>query len=61
MAIVISLTTKEIKKFMQSKPEIYNFIVRNYQGYLPPYADCTPGKYGNRPTAPAGFGGLIGN
>ena len=43
--IVVAIKTKDLKKFMQSKPEIYNFIVRTYQGYLPPYADCTPGKY----------------
>ena len=38
------LKTKDVQKFMQSKVEIYNFIKRTYQGYLPPYEDCTPGK-----------------
>ena len=42
-AIVIKVPIADVEKRMKSKAEIYNFLVTEWQAYLPDYRDCSPG------------------
>ena len=41
--IVVKVPLTDVEKHMKSKAEIYNFLVTEWQAFLPDYRDCSPG------------------
>lgn len=52
--VVVKVPLIDVEKRMKSKAEIYNFLVTEWQAYLPEYKDCSPGtaQPGNFETLP---------